>query len=61
MTGYNTCEFIRITRLNRAKSLLEQKAGNVSQIAYDVGLQPSYLSRSFTKHFGYPPKSVLKQ
>lgn len=52
-------ELIRGFRLARAKSLLEQKAGTVSEIAYQVGFANlSYFAKSFKKEFGRSPSDV---
>ena len=48
LTGLNPSHFIRSRRLLRARQLLEQKSGTISQIAYDCGFNNlSYFSRSF--------------
>jgi len=47
---------IRSIRLERAAQLLEQRAGTVSEIAYNVGFKSlSHFSRSFRMHFGHVP------
>jgi AraC-like DNA-binding protein len=56
ITGQSAKEFIRITRLKRGAQLIQQKAGNISQIAYEVGFNnPSYFSECFRRHFGLSP------
>ena len=53
-------ELIRDFRLTRAKELLEQKAGNVSEIAYQVGYSNlSYFTKSFKKAFGVIPSELV--
>jgi YesN/AraC family two-component response regulator len=54
-------DMIREFRLIRAKSLLEQRSGTVSEIAYQVGYSNlSYFTKSFKKEFGVLP-SELKE
>lgn len=49
-------QFVRSMRLERAKQLLEQNAGTVSEIAYMVGFNSiSYFSKAFRQTFGKPP------
>jgi DNA-binding response OmpR family regulator len=56
LTGQPPGDFIRVFRLKRAASLLEQKWGNVAQIAYEVGFDNlSYFSQCFRQQFGCPP------
>ena len=54
-------DFIRTIRLNRAALLLREKAGNIAEIAYDVGFtNPSYFSECFRKQFGKLPSEYTK-
>lgn len=49
-------QFVRSMRLERAKQLLEQNAGTVSEIAYMAGFNSiSYFSKAFRQAFGKPP------
>ncbi|MBK8504774.1 MAG: response regulator [Saprospiraceae bacterium] len=53
LTGYAPNEIIRNMRLERAKKLLEQRAGTVSEIAYLCGFNtPAYFIKCFREHFG---------
>ncbi|MEZ5038721.1 MAG: ATP-binding protein [Saprospiraceae bacterium] len=59
LTGKSANELIRDFRLTRAKELLEKRAGNVSEIAIQVGYNSlSYFTRSFKNAFGVPPSEV---
>ncbi|MBS1566804.1 MAG: response regulator [Bacteroidetes bacterium] len=59
LIGQAPGELIRITRLERARTLLQQRTGTVSEVAYEVGFSsPASFSASFSRHFGYPPSTV---
>ncbi len=56
LTDQTPTEFIRLLRLKRAAQLLEQHAGTVSEIAYEVGFNnPTYFATRFREAFGVPP------
>jgi signal transduction histidine kinase/DNA-binding response OmpR family regulator len=56
LTNLSPTDFIRIQRLKRAASLLEQHSGNVTQIAYMVGYQnPANFATNFKKQYGVSP------
>ncbi len=56
LTGLASHEFIRQIRLKRAAQLLKKKAGNISEIAYQVGFNsPSHFSKAFKGTFGTLP------
>jgi len=60
LTGEPPSELIKRTRLQRAAKLLEASAGNVSEIALEVGFSnPSHFTESFRKHFGCTPTQYL--
>lgn len=57
--GITPSLFLRKVRLQEAKSLLEAEEGNISEIAFSVGMvNLAYFSRSFKAEFGYPPSKV---
>lgn len=59
LTGKGPNEIIRSCRLQRAKDLLEQGHGNVSEVAMAVGYSSlSYFTRSFKEAFGQLPSEV---
>lgn len=54
--------FIRTMRLQRAAQLLEQQAGNISEVAYAIGFNnPKYFSRLFRQVFGVTPTAYMRQ
>lgn len=59
LTNQSTTEFIRNYRLEKAHTLLRNKAGNVSDIAYQVGFESlPYFSKTFQEHFGLLPSEL---
>lgn len=61
LTGQSTGEFIRNFRLEYAYQLLEQNAGTVSEVAFQVGFSSaSYFSKTFSAKYGISPKEVKK-
>lgn len=58
----NPNEFIRITRLKRAATLLIESDLSMKEIAYLTGFSsPSYFSASFMKQFGIKPSDFVKK
>jgi AraC-like DNA-binding protein len=56
LLGESPNELIKRIRLSKAAKLLEAKAGNVSEIALEVGFSsPSYFAECFRKQFGCTP------
>lgn len=59
ITGRAPNDFLRDLRLDKARTLLHQKSGNVTEVAYEVGYtNPSYFSKCFTEKFGYKPSAI---
>ena len=59
ITGRSPNYFIRDLRLNKARTLLQQKSGNVSEVAMEVGYNNlSYFSKCFTEKFGFKPSAI---
>jgi len=62
LTGFSPNELIRNTRLERAASLLKQRAGTVADVAYQVGFNNlSYFSKCFKEKFGLSPSEFTLQ
>ncbi len=56
LTGKTPNDLIKGMRLDRAKSLLEQRAGNVSEVAILAGFRNmSYFAKCFKERFGVKP------
>ena len=59
LTGFSPNEVIRNMRLERARQLLEKKAGNASEVAYMTGFNsPAYFAKCFKDYFGVTPSEV---
>jgi len=56
LAGHSPVQLIRLMRLKRAKQLIDQKAGTISQIAFEVGFNNlSYFTKCFRDQFGHLP------
>ena len=54
-------KLIRTVRVEQAARLLEERAGNVTEVAYAVGFQSlSHFTRCFRAHFQVPPSAFLQ-
>jgi signal transduction histidine kinase/ligand-binding sensor domain-containing protein/DNA-binding response OmpR family regulator len=61
ITGLTPSLFLRSRRLLHARLMLDKKAGNIAQIAYQCGFNNlSYFSRSFKIQFGQLPSEYIK-
>jgi len=60
LVGESPGDFIRSIRLRKAAKLIEQKYGNISEIAAEVGFSnPANFARSFKIEFGVSPTEYL--
>ncbi len=60
LTGFSTTNFIRMIRLEKAKDLLLNQEGNITEIAYKCGFSSqSYFTKSFTEYFGKSPSQLI--
>jgi AraC-like DNA-binding protein len=60
ITGKSPNDFLRDLRMEKALSLLKQRAGNVSEIALEVGYSnPSYFAKCFQLRFGCTPSRFM--
>ena len=59
LTGKPPNIYIRSIRLLKAKEMIKNGDGNISEIAYSIGFSsPIYFSKCFKEEFGYPPKDL---
>jgi len=60
LVGKSPSQYVRTVRLYRAKKMIEEEIGNISEVAYLVGFSsPAYFSKCFKEEFGYPPSDIL--
>ncbi len=60
LTGKSASQYIKSVKLSRAKKMLEEREGNISEIAFSVGFRtPAYFTRCFKEEYGYPPKDLI--
>ncbi len=60
LTGKSASIYIRSVKLSKAKRMIEEQKGNISEIAYSVGFSsPAYFTKCFKEEFGYPPSSII--
>jgi AraC-like DNA-binding protein len=61
LTGESVSQFIRRIRLEKGLELLRQDKLTAAEIAYEVGFgSPSYFTKCFHDHYGYPPGEYSK-
>jgi AraC-like DNA-binding protein len=59
LTGKSTSLYLRTVRLAKAKQMIENQRGTISEISYQVGFSsPAYFSRCFKEEFGFTPSEV---
>ncbi len=60
LTGLTVNNFMKSVRLKRALQLLQDKAGNISEVAYMVGFNDAkYFSKEFKKQYGKSPSEYI--
>jgi signal transduction histidine kinase/ligand-binding sensor domain-containing protein/DNA-binding response OmpR family regulator len=60
ITGKTASIYLRSVRLSRAKKMIEEKTGNISEIAFSVGFSSvSYFSKCFKEEFGHSPSELM--
>jgi DNA-binding response OmpR family regulator/nitrogen-specific signal transduction histidine kinase len=59
LTGKSPSLFLRSVRLVKAKKMIKENKGTISEIAYSVGFSsPAYFSKCFSIEFGFPPSEL---
>jgi signal transduction histidine kinase/ligand-binding sensor domain-containing protein/DNA-binding response OmpR family regulator len=59
ITGMPASIYLRTVRLSKAKMMIEEQQGTISEIAYSVGFSsPSYFTKCFKDEFGFPPSEA---
>jgi len=62
ITGHSPNDLVRSIRLERAASLLDQRVGNIAEVAYQVGFNNlSYFSKCFREKFNQTPSEFLRK
>ena len=60
LSGKSASIYLRSVRLNKAKKMIEEQKGNISEIAYSVGFSsPQYFTRCFKEEYGFPPSDLF--
>lgn len=60
LTGKSPNDFIRDLRMDKALFLIQQKAGNISEISLEVGYSnPSYFAKCFQTRYGCTPSRFI--
>jgi len=61
LAGKSPSLFIRAVRLIRARKLIKENKGTISEIAYDLGFgSPAYFTKCFKEEFGYLPSELAR-
>ena len=62
LTGKSPNYFLRDYRLQKAVELMNNRIGNISEIAFESGFNsPAYFSKCFSEAYGVLPSSYAKQ
>jgi signal transduction histidine kinase/DNA-binding response OmpR family regulator len=60
LTNKSPSQFIRSIRLSKARMLIKEKKGTISEISFMVGFStPIYFNKCFKEEFGYSPGEVI--
>jgi YesN/AraC family two-component response regulator len=61
LTDRTPSQFVRSVRLIKARGLIKQKKGTISEISFSVGFgSPAYFNKCFKEEFGYSPGEIIQ-
>jgi signal transduction histidine kinase/ligand-binding sensor domain-containing protein/DNA-binding response OmpR family regulator len=61
LTGKSANRYVRTFKLQKARKMIEEKQGTISEIAYSLGFgSPAYFTKCFKDEFGYPPRETVE-
>ena len=61
LTGKSPSQYIRTIRLVKARKMIIEKQGTISEISYSVGFStPQYFTKCFREEFNYLPSKLIK-
>jgi signal transduction histidine kinase/ligand-binding sensor domain-containing protein/DNA-binding response OmpR family regulator len=61
LSGKSPSQFIRSIKLSKARGLIKEKRGTISEISFMVGFRsPAYFNKCFKKEFGYSPGELIQ-
>ncbi len=59
LSGKSASNYLRSVRLSKARKMIKEQKGNISEIAYSVGFSsPAYFTRCFKEEYGYPSSDL---
>ena len=62
LTGHSTSHFIKKVRIHQATRLLRTSELNISQVAFEVGVESlPYFTKIFTKEIGLSPSKYREK
>jgi transcriptional regulator GlxA family with amidase domain len=60
LTGKSPSQFLRSFRLTKAKKLMKEQRGTISEISFLVGFSsPAYFNKCFKEEYGYSPGELI--
>ena len=60
LTGKSPSQFLRSFRLTKARKLMKEQRGTISEISFLVGFSsPAYFNKCFKEEYGYSPGELI--